>query len=437
MAQDITLDNVFGVSRGQVKSYHERPKVDGLFQEVILSDRQIIVYGSSKQGKTSLVNKYVPYEQNIVISITPKMLLEDIYKSILRDAGVKIVVGGQEKVSSKSVVGASGDLSGGLPFLITAKVNTNIAAEASNENTIITEDISVNLSLPNDIVSVLKSVGFSKIIILENFHYLSDEIQNTLAFDLRAFQELGVKFIILGVWREKNRLVQFNGDLLDRISEVAVEPWEKDDFKAVITKGENLLNIKFSADIVSRIIENAFDSIGVVQELLKIICRLQNVYVRQAALVYVDDISLVERAIKEKTLDYSTRHTKSLEEISEGRKATHKTKKGETPLYLAFYTVKAFLTVEFDLIQSGVRREKLEETIRGMHHRPEGIKASDFSSFLYGFAALQSEKGIRPPIFDYDRGSKTMRVVDSTFYFFLKNVDRQEMLNSLNSPMDR
>jgi hypothetical protein len=50
---------------------------------------------------------------------------------------------------------------------------------------------------------------------------------------LTPFQELGVRFVILGVWREKNRLSQFNGDLLDRVHEVPVEPWLESDFEAM------------------------------------------------------------------------------------------------------------------------------------------------------------------------------------------------------------
>jgi hypothetical protein len=60
----------------------------------------------------------------------------------------------------------------------------------------------------------IKEAGDTRTIILEKFHYLNDEKQKQLAFDLRTFQELGIRFVILGVWREKNRLSQFNGDLL-------------------------------------------------------------------------------------------------------------------------------------------------------------------------------------------------------------------------------
>jgi hypothetical protein len=66
------LEEVFGVSSKPVLSYLSRTAVDDRFLEALKSDKQIVVYGSSKQGKTALVSKYVPYDQNVVVRLTPK-----------------------------------------------------------------------------------------------------------------------------------------------------------------------------------------------------------------------------------------------------------------------------------------------------------------------------------------------------------------------------
>ncbi|ENJ8190986.1 hypothetical protein AB2K96_004313, partial [Yersinia enterocolitica] len=134
------------------------------------------------------------------------------------------------------------------------------------------DEIEFNLELPDDVADLIKRTGNKKSIILENFHYLPEDIQRTFAFDLRSFQDLKVKFIILGVWKEANRLSQFNGELQDRILEIPVEPWLEEDFRKIIKKGEDILNIKFSTVITESIIDNAFKSVGVLQELLKLTC---------------------------------------------------------------------------------------------------------------------------------------------------------------------
>jgi hypothetical protein len=43
---------------------------DTRFREGLASDRQIVVYGSSKQGKTALVCKHFPYEKHLLVSLT-------------------------------------------------------------------------------------------------------------------------------------------------------------------------------------------------------------------------------------------------------------------------------------------------------------------------------------------------------------------------------
>jgi hypothetical protein len=57
------------------------------------------------------------------------------------------------------------------------------------------------------------------------------------------------------------------------------------------------------------------------------------------------------------------------------------------------------------------------------------------SNLLAGLANLQSVKSISPPIIDYDSQNRLLQVVDSTFYFFIKNSDTKEILESLQNPL--
>jgi hypothetical protein len=83
-----------------------------------------------------------------------------------------------------------------------------------------------------------------------------------------------------------------------------------------------------------------------------------------------------------------------------------------------------------------MRRSVIQEKIQSLHHRPNDVRASDMSNLLYNLAALQAEKDISPPIVDYDRSTKMLQVVDSTFYFFLKNADLASIVDELPNPID-
>lgn len=65
------LAEVFGVSADPVLSYIVRDNIDGLFTSVLKEDKHIVVYGASKQGKTALVSRYLPYDENIVVRLSP------------------------------------------------------------------------------------------------------------------------------------------------------------------------------------------------------------------------------------------------------------------------------------------------------------------------------------------------------------------------------
>jgi hypothetical protein len=77
------------------------------------------------------------------------------------------------------------------------------------------------------------------------------------------------------------------------------------------------------------------------------------------------------------------------------------------------------------------------EWIRSIHHRGDDVRASDMTNLLGGVANLQSVKMISPPIFAYDEQQRLLQVVDSTFYFFIKNADAAEVLDSIQNPLEQ
>ena len=428
------LEEVFGVSAKPIRSYVERDQVDNRFQEALKSDKQIIVYGSSKQGKTSLVSKYLPYEKNLLVSLTPKTTVLDVYHTILSNSGIRIISGTTDKSSSEASLGFGAKVKALIPILGGGEASAQGALKAGSSREQKWEEVPINLELPQHVHELLRQVKSEKWIILENFHYLNDEIQKQFAFDLRAFQELGVRFVVLGVWREKNRMAQFNGDLLDRILEVPVEPWTAEDFRRVAEKGATALNISFSEKMLQNTVQASFSSIGVFQELLKGICAQEGITDTLPDKRELADPATLDVTIKGKALEYAARHQRALEAIAAGH-TTGGAKGDLPPLYLPYYLVRVVLEGGYDGIADGMRRSDIHDRIRDIHHRGEDVRASDMSNLLSGLANLQSVKSISPPIIDYDSQNRLLQVVDSTFYFFIKNSDLKEILASIQNPL--
>jgi hypothetical protein len=429
------LEEVFGVSSKPILSYIERPDVDSRFLEAIASDKEVIVYGSSKQGKSALVSKYLPYNAHLLVSLTPRMTIPDIYQTALRQAGIRLSTGATEKRGSETSAGISARVKAMIPLFGGGEAGASGKVTANSESEQKYEEVPVNLEIPQHIADLLQGAKkHEKWIIMENFHYLNDDVQRQFAFDLRSFQELGIRFVILGVWREKNRMAQFNGDLLDRVTEVPVEPWTTKDFHKVVATGGKHLNIEIDQKIIQRVVDASFASIGVFQELLKGLCSRAGVEGTQRELVRVDTEEALDAAISIKAHDYASRHQRALEAIAAGH-TSGGSKSELLPLYLPYYLVRVILAGGYDAIADGIRRGDLHDRIREIHHRGNDVRASDMSNLLHGLANLQAAKSISPPIIDYDQQNRLLQVVDSTFYFFIKNANLAEIAESLQNPV--
>jgi hypothetical protein len=171
------LEEVFGVSAKPIRSYVERDEVDTRFREAVESDKQIVVYGSSKQGKTALVSKYLPYDKNLLVSLTPKTAVLDMYHTVLSQAGIRITTGGTERRSNEASLGFSAKVKALIPLFGSGEAGTKGEVKAGSGTDQAFEEVPINLELPQHVAELLKRVGSNKWIILENFHYLNDDTQ--------------------------------------------------------------------------------------------------------------------------------------------------------------------------------------------------------------------------------------------------------------------
>lgn len=424
--------SVFGVSNDIIESYVERDQVDGSFLTALQLNKQIVVYGSSKQGKTSLIKKHLDPDSTIMIQCTPAMQLTDVYASILRPSGVKLLTESSEQQTTSGEVGGSFRAKIAIPIILEAEAGTSGKGSSERAHAQEYRHVEYNLSLAQDISEILKIANFKKYVILDNFHYLQEEVQKSFAFDLRVFQETDIRFIILGIWRERNRLTQFNGDLQDRVVEVAVEPWAKNDFERVGLKGSKILNVDLT-EIFPQLVESSFDSIGVFQELCKESCLAAKVMKTLSEIKKITKENL-QTAIEKKLQDYSGRHLRCFETFAN---SGSKSRYGQVPLFIPFYFLRMLLTSDFDLITRGFKRKEIQEKIGEIHHRPDDLRASDMSNFLHNIIKYQLSREIIPPLFDYDRSINTLKIIDSTLYFFLRNCDKEQVLADLATPSDQ
>jgi hypothetical protein len=416
------FSDVFGVSAKQVGSYVEREDVDRAFKEALKMGDQIVVYGASKQGKTSLVRRHLKPDSYITVNITPKTELIDIYRSILRQHGVVVETVRTDSTERSPKFTSRAKLAIKVPFLGKGEAEIGGDFEATKGQERQFEYIDFNLSLPQDVAELLKASETFKMVVIENFHYLTEARQREFAFDLRVFHDHEIRFIILGVWSEKNRLAQYNGDLQDRVLEITVEPWVNDDLRRIASKGCQLLSIDIDAELLARCIASSVGSVAVFQELMLELCRLGSEHPDFSTTRKLRLLHYLNKAIDLKCNSYIGRIQRSLELLIGGRTD------GDSA-FMAKTIIRALFVEEPKALSVGLDFQRLKAHVSGSPNAE--AKDESYLRFLGDLGELQALANISPPLFDFDRESLHFRIVDLTFLFVLTHAKKQRFTHFL------
>lgn len=316
--RDYTVDEVYGITREVPLNYVTRMGVDHKFVENLTRERHLVVYGSSKQGKTCLRKHCLKEEDYIVVQCSNKWSLEDVHSNILKRAGFRVTQSEKRTITGKNKIVAS---LGAAFFGFGSKLEGQKEAEAAEET--ITGELELDPTDVNDVIAALNSIEFSKYIVLEDFHYLPIETQQDFSVALKAFHEASKYcFIIIGVWLEENRLLVYNGDLTGRVIAVNADVWSQEELSDVVASGALLLNVTFTTAFVAQLISESFNNVSIVQEGCRQALLRKGIAHTCANLMTVGDGIDVKDIVREIVSQQTGRYLSFITQFSSGFQAT-------------------------------------------------------------------------------------------------------------------
>ena len=421
----VKLEQVFGVIDDKLLTYVSRQNMDDCFKKAFIQKKQLVIYGSSKQGKTTLIKNNIKCDDGIKVQCSPTMDLSNIYKTILKNLEITI----QNNTSHENYDNTKTTFSfkAILPLLVESKIGITKTTGKNKKNS----DLKIDIDGAQDIAELIKTHFPEKIIILENFHYLTDEIQKSFAFDLRTFQDIGTRVIISGMWRDENRLNQYNGDLQDRIIELPVEPWLEKDLRKIIKLGEQNLNIDMS-NIEDDLIMESWGNVGILQELCSACCHDANIS-ENGELKKLTNENL-KHAIGSIINSCATRYFNTLVDFINPKSAQLKNESHK--LGIPYLFVRVILS-DFAIreIKNGLSAYDLKTKMKSIHPNASNTKFDDvLTDFLNMVNIHQKNSSISPPIFYYNSKSQKMIISDQNFFFFIKHKNNGELLSKLRIP---
>jgi hypothetical protein len=387
-----------------------------------------VVFGSSKQGKTSLRKYNLEDDDYVVVTCSNRWTtLAPLHMAILKAAGYVIEQSNTKTVDGTFKVTAKVEGKAGIPLLAEAKAGGDASGQLKTSKSTTSVSLELDPGDVNDVIAALGNLDFRQFIVLEDFHYLPDDAQRDFAVALKAFHEASaLSFIVVGVWLDENRLIQHNGDLTGRVIGVNADAWSAKQLEAVVRAGEKLLNISFDRAFTQRLIGDCFESVSIVQESCHRVCEDAGIASTQSTMRTVGEGVDAAGIIREIVGAQSARYSSFIQNFAEGFQ--------ETELEMYRWLLLPVLTASPADLEAGLPYSHIRKTISASHPKGE-INPGNVTQALQSTASLQvSRMKIKPIILDYDQSKRRLTVVDRGFLPWLGHQDRAELLDLAGLP---
>lgn len=416
------LTDVYGIARELPLNYEPREYVDGVFLNNLTRDKHIVVFGSSKQGKTSLRKYNLDDDDYVVVTCSNRWTtLAPLHTAILKAAGYIVEQSTTKTADGSFKITAKAEGKAGLPLIAEAKAGGETTGEVGLAKETTTIPLELDPGDVNDIIAALNQLNFTRFIVLEDFHYLPDDTQRDFAVALKAFHEgSGLCFIVVGVWLDQNRLIQHNGDLTGRVIAVNADAWASEELHAVIGKGEALLNVTFAGAFKDGLVADCFESVSVVQEACHRVCEQAGIAATQDEPRVVGEGIDAATVIRDVVDLQSARYSSFIQNFADGFQ--------ETELEMYRWLLLPVLIASPQELEAGLTYSHIRKLISANHPKGE-INPGNVTQALQSTASLQvSRLRIKPIILDYDQSTRRLTVVDRGFLPWLGHQDRSELL---------
>jgi len=301
------LKDVFTPNTAAKVTYVERINIeDQIERDLSLPGRAIILYGHSGSGKSTLIRrKFKQLKINFIkVQCEHDTTYEDILLRSIDQLGVFYV--SQKSTNRKYHVTNEGKAAY-KQLSISIKSSRE---ESKSETSLRMVQPQVNTQKLAELLGAVKGV-----LILEDFHKVTDEHKVRIADSLKVFIDCAdtypdLKVICIGAVDTPRELILQSADLYPRVSEVFVPLLNDQELKDMIRKGCSALNIEMSPTLIEKIVFYSNNIASLAHQMCYDICYANKIYKRRLFCKHIGDDKF-----RHATDAFIERHSDSLKRI--------------------------------------------------------------------------------------------------------------------------
>ncbi|MGC2855398.1 hypothetical protein ACM64Y_07975 [Novispirillum sp. DQ9] len=397
---------VFGITPTVSEySYIDRGSLDREFRKLI--ERQqthIAIRGASKVGKSWLRQRVL--QNPIVVQCRLSYTASDIYRDALARLDIRLEVEKTEASALKGKIAASGEA--GLKLIAKATGTLEVAGDfqSATKDKVIGKDLG-DLEF---IASLIRESG--RVLVIEDFHYLSTDEQRRFAFDLKTLWDYRTFVVVIGVWISENMLITLNSDLADRIEELSVT-WQRAELKQVLLKGCQALGLRPNNQVADELTEIAYESAGLLQKLaLRLIddeLGISEGVPAGAENILINDVNAVHSAAMHVSEQLNQLYQAFAKRVSDGIR----TRKNSTGIYA--HAMAAVMSATDQQLSDGLSAKAIHAVANARQPR---VQLGNLKAILARFPELQVDADGRGLVLAYDPQDEKVNVVDKQLLLY-------------------
>ncbi|WP_217693842.1 AAA family ATPase [Thalassotalea sp. PP2-459] len=368
-----------------------------------------LITGSSKTGKTTLYRKVLKSIDKVplVVRCDGTVNSEEFWARLLEEVDFsrlkEVQKGDATESSGEAKIGGSI----GWPWLAGLIGEAKLGIKNTKSEIEIREKILAKPS-PSHLVPLLQNSN--AILVVEDFHYLTEKVQEHIFQQWKTFTDHEVSVIVVGTTHHGVDLAHANSDLVGRIQQIDLKRWSTDDLKKISIKGFQKLKIAPSVSVLNLI---AKESSG-----LPIITQ------QACAQLFID--KRIEH-FKHGTVIEFTRQCafKALHNVAISRYKQFdswylRLTKGPRKKARKFNTYEIILMIfTLDPLKFELSREEIDSRIQELSlEEGKTPPAASINSTLSALQKFQENNGFR--LLEWSKRDQTIFVLEPSFLFFIR-----------------
>ncbi|MBI3782488.1 MAG: AAA family ATPase [Deltaproteobacteria bacterium] len=373
--------------------YVTRDGVDDRFRRAMAAGKHVVVFGNADTGKSALMRHQLANTPYIVVQCSSQMKVTDVYRLVLSEADIALVVNERRK-KSKS---------------LTATVNVATDREA-DEVAELRVAPQIDLANVRDVLRLIERQTKIRVVVLEDFHYLKWKVQRTLAHDLKAaYESSPLVFVVVGVWSDTDRLSLLSGDLVGRSVLIDAGRWTPVALDSVAQAYERTVGRSLPPPVRERLVLDSMGCVGILSDATQ----------RALSLMTGRDLGgdqcqpFVDEVISDMLGELSVSYRYFIDRFWTRRQSGKSRAAAVVMLHL--------LHTNIENLRDGIGREAILASGRVAPNLEPFVDEDLIDDVLERIEAFQRKRGVHPPILSYDRRRQLLRIVDNRFLLFLKH----------------